>query len=238
MDKNWGRAAVVLPIAALALTACRVNVDMNSFSDDGTITAAINRIDVNSTAGSVTVEIGTGPTTVHRDVQYGSTKPGGTTSVSGHTLNLSSCGNGCSVDYRIRVPAGTSVAGSVSSGSLTLTSVASVNVRSDSGNITVDNVTGDINADASAGSIDIGNAGGNVHAATESGDVTVSTATARDVDAQTSSGAIRLSVAPGAYRVTASTGSGNADVTVPNSPNGQHTLHARTDSGNIHISSR
>jgi hypothetical protein len=259
MDISRRRAAALaLPVtlAALALTACRFT-ETNQFSDDHSMSASVNRVNVADSVGDVTIEVGSGPTTVHRVVHYGDTKPGGTASVSGRTLELASCGDNCAVDYRIRVPAGTKVTGSLSSGSLSLTGVASVDVHSDSGSIDVNGVRANVDATTDSGSVRASGVGGDVTVRTQSGNVdvsglrgartsaqsssgnvTVSTEAAQDVDARTSSGSVTLTVANGTYRVITSTGDGNADVRVPNNASGRHILRASSDNGTVTVSAR
>jgi hypothetical protein len=241
-------------LAGLALTACRLHPETNEFSDDHTMSRTIDRVNVADSVGDVTIEVGSGPAAVHRVVHYDDPKPGGTASVSGRTLTLGSCGDDCSVDYRIRVPAGTSVTGSISSGSLTVTGVASVDVHSDAGSIDLDGVRANVDATTDSGSVRASGVGGDVTIRTQSGNVdvsglrgartsaqsssgnvTVSTGSAQDVDARTSSGSVTLTVADGTYRVIALTSDGKADVRIPNNANGRHVLRASSDSGNVTI---
>jgi hypothetical protein len=249
-------AAVALPVAVAALTlaGCKLNMENNDFSDDQTVSRSISRVNITDTVGDVTVEVGGRTTTVHREVHYGDHKPGATTSAAGHTLDLRSCGDDCSVDYTVRVPANTTVTGSVSSGSVSLTGVKSVNIRSEAGSITVSDVKAGVTATMDSGSVTASGVGGDVTVRTQSGnidlsglrgsrtsaqsssgDISVSTAAAQDVDARTADGSVTLDVAAGSYRVTTSTGDGSAHVTVPNDPNGRHTLRASSDSGNVRV---
>ncbi|HVV19145.1 MAG TPA: DUF4097 family beta strand repeat-containing protein [Pseudonocardiaceae bacterium] len=234
MRKYW---AVLLPITALALAGCKVGLDTNTFSDESTVSAAIDHVDIDSDSGSVTVEVGGGSTTVRRHVQYGDTKPGSTTSVSGRTLRLNGCGDGCSVDYQVRVPAGTYVTGSAASGSLQLDGVASVDVHADSGSVRVQHVDGRVRAVTESGSVDVGDVRGGVDVSADSGDVHVSTSAPCDVSARTSSGSVHVDVAAGAYRVSTESGDGHAKVAVPNSPSAAHSLRVSTDSGSIDVGS-
>jgi Putative adhesin len=267
MDINGGirrTAIVVLSVAAaVTVAACDPaiiganHVDANHFSDTSTITQSINRVNVDDEAGTVTITVGAGPTTVHRDVRYRNARPDQTTTVAGHALDLASCGDNCVVDYRIQVPAGTSVAGSLASGDLTLTGVADVDVHANSGDVRVSRATGSVRAATESGNVEISGANGNVTATTdsgnidatglaggrasaqsESGDVRLTTNAAQDVAARSQSGAIFLTMAKGTYRVITSTESGNVDVATPNDPSGGHTLQASTESGDVRIQTR
>jgi Putative adhesin len=250
---------VVLPVAlaALALTACRFDVADNQFSDDHTMSQSIDRVNVADAVGDVTIEVGSGPVTVHRDVHYRDAKPGSTASLAGQTLNIASCGNNCSVDYRIRVPQGTSVTGSLSSGSLSLTGVESADVRSESGSVDFNGVRANASATTESGSVRASGVGGDLSVRTESGDVdvsglrgtrtsaqsssgdvTVSTESAQDVDARTASGSVTLTVADGPYRVITSSNDDKADVRLPSDPGARHILRASSDSGQVTVSGR
>jgi hypothetical protein len=248
---------VTLAALALALTACRFGGVDNEFTDDHTMSQSIDRVNVADSVGDVTISVGTGPVTVHRDVHYRDAKPGTTASLAGQTLNIASCGNNCSVDYRIRVPEGTSVTGSLSSGSLSLTGVESADIRSESGSVDLNGVRANASATTESGSVRASGVGGDLSVRTESGDVdvsglrgtrtsaqsasgdvTVSTESAQDVDARTSSGSVTLTVADGPYRVIASSRGDDADVRLPSDPSARHILRASSDSGRVTVSSQ
>jgi hypothetical protein len=249
------KLALAVALAALALTACRFGAADNEFSDDNTMSQSIDRVNVADSVGDVTIEVGTGPVTVHRDVHYRDTKPGSTASLAGQTLNIVSCGNNCSVDYRIRVPEGTAVTGSLSSGSLSLTGVESADIRSESGSVDLNGVRANASATTESGSVRASGIGGDLAVRTESGDVdvsglrgtrtsaqsssgdvTVSTESAQDVDVRTSSGTVTLTVADGPYRVIASSSGDDADVRLPSDPSARHILRASSDSGHVTVS--
>jgi DUF4097 and DUF4098 domain-containing protein YvlB len=250
----------ILGIAALAVLAagCTANAAVRApearFGDDTTVHQSVTRLDFRNTNGNVTVTEGRGAVTVHRDVHYRGTKPGRTTSVAGGTLSLESCGGECSVDYRITVPPGTSVTGSVDAGVLTLTDAATVDIRVGTGTVKITGATGVVHAAANTGSITVQGASAGVFAQTgsgdvvatglkgdtvsvqsETGDVTVSTVTAQRVLAETTTGDVSVTVAPGSYRVTASTRTGDTDVQVPNDPAARLTLKATAETGDVHV---
>jgi DUF4097 and DUF4098 domain-containing protein YvlB len=177
--------------------------------------------------------------------------------VAGSALELGSCGDNCVVNYQVHVPVGTSVTGSLSSGDLTVSDPADVNVHDDSGNVRVTGATGSVQAATDSGNVNIvgvkgnltattdsgdidatGLGGGTASARSESGDVRLTTNTAQDIGARSQSGTIFLTVAKGTYRVITSTDSGNVDVTTPDDPTGGHTLKASTESGDVQIQTR
>jgi hypothetical protein len=110
-------------------------------------------VDIDDGAGTVTINVGAGPTTVHRDVQYRDARPHTTATVAGSALDLGSCGDNCVVNYQVHVPAGTSVTGALSSGDLTVSNPADVNVHDDSGNVRVTGATGSVQAVTESGGV-------------------------------------------------------------------------------------
>jgi hypothetical protein len=145
----------------------------------------------------------------------------------GDALVLGDCGWGCSVDYELRVPAGTKVEGTTGSGSITVDGAESVDVESGSGSLDISNVTGTAKASTGSGDVSLVQIGGSstarsssgsitgralagpVDANTSSGDVTVDLTRQQNVHAETSSGDVELTVPAGPYRVDAHSSSGD-----------------------------
>jgi hypothetical protein len=250
----------IVGLAALAVLAagCTANAAVRApeaqFSDDTTVHQSVTRLDFQKTNGNVTVVERRGAVTVHRDVHYRGTKPGQTSTVAGGTLSFRSCGAECAVDYRISVPPGTSVTGSVDAGVLALTDPATVDIQLGTGTIKITDASGVVHAGADTGSVTVQGAsagvfaqagsgdvvatglkGTTVSAQTQTGNVTVSTATAQQVVAETGTGNVTVTVAPDAYRVTASTQTGDTDVQVPNDPAARLTLKASAVTGDVHV---
>jgi hypothetical protein len=129
-----------------------------------------------------------------------------------------------------------------------------VNVQTGSGQIEIGDVHGDVTAKTGSGSIKLltvsgivvahtgsgaitgGGLGGRTTVHSSSGSVTLNVASVQDVVADTESGTIRVGVpSTGHYRVTATTGSGNVDLRIPNDPNAEHHLELHTGSGAITV---
>ncbi|MFC4945302.1 DUF4097 family beta strand repeat-containing protein [Pseudonocardia sp. GCM10023141] len=231
-------AATAIGVAGLGACGLR----KAEFSDDATLSQQITAVRVTGDSGDVTVRGGTGPATVHRVVSYSGEKPGATQRVEGGVLVLEDCTGNCSVDYTITVPTGTPINGKISSGSYALTGLGAVDVTSDSGDITMDGITGPVRANADSGTIDGRSLrGGRVDATADSGDVRLALTTPQDVTANAGSGSITVTVPAGSsypadsYNVSAVTDSGTATVRIANDPAGAHRLDLRSDSGDVTV---
>jgi hypothetical protein len=150
---------------------------------------------------------------------------------------------GCAVDYRLEVPAG-----------------VPVRIRTKRGSVSVTDMTGMVEVDAGAGNVRLIRTRGPVKVGTSAGDVDGVDIAAQFLDATTSAGRIRLSIAeapgrlglktgagnidvglpttPGGYRVATETGAGKADVTVEQNEGGSRAIIASTGAGNIRIHPR
>ena len=165
----------------------------------------------------------------------------------------------CSFDYAVSVPAGARSEFSSASGNVTASGLAGpVTLSTDSGDIkatrisgraTITDHSGDITVTSlSAAKALIMNDSGNITgrgvssrqltARDQSGDITVVFTKVPDlVRISDSSGNIKLVLPPGptAYRVSASTSSGQTSISVPQSPTSPHVVSATGQSGNITI---
>jgi hypothetical protein len=150
---------------------------------------------------------------------------------------------GCGVDYRVEVPAG-----------------APVRIRVQRGSVSVTETSGMVEVDAGAGNVRLTRTRGPVKVETTAGNVEGVDIAPQFLDATTSAGRIRLSVAEppgrlglktgagnidvalpvtqGGYRVAADAGAGKADVSVEQDVGGSRSIIATTRAGNIRISSR
>lgn len=233
---------------ALALSGCHWNTLGKQSDDDTALHQSISSVQVDGTAGNVKITAGAGPTTVHREMHYSDNEPGATTSVTGKVLTLKDCGDDCTVDYDIHVPTGTTVAGSVDSGSFTLSGLTSVDVTTESGDVTASDVAGSVRAVSNSGSIRITRAkadvtattasgsvtatdiGGVLTARSDSGDVSASRLQGPSTSAQTADGDVTVSALTD-QDIDASAGSGNVTLKVP-----AGSYHLVTSSGSGHVS--
>lgn len=220
----------------------------STFEDDTSVPSEIHEIRVKGGTGSVEVRPGTATqVTIHRKVRYFrpfQSRPGPTHHVDGSVLYLdtnrgTAFPNFVAVDYVVDVPPQVRVNGHLSSGSLRLTGVAAVDVRTSSGAIALDGVTGDITAKSSSGSIkgrDL--RASRIDAKTSSGRLSLDLAQPGDVTAKASSGSIDVTVPDSHYRIDTKVSSGRTQINVPNDPAGPHHLDLRASSGAIMVARR
>jgi len=230
-------AGLAVVSGGLLLTACGWEGPGTKFTDNEAIGQTITEVRFSNDSGDVKIRVGD-TTSVRRDVKYDEDKPGKTYRVDdGHTLILEECPTrNCRVGYDVVVPAGTKVNGHVDSGNVELAGVASANVQSESGDITVRDVAGEVNATAQSGNVDVSGIGGTVVAGAESGNVTVGLSAPQDVSASTESGDIEVSVPSADYEVNASSDSGRIDNQLSGDDSAGHKLDLRADSGDITVS--
>jgi len=196
--------------AVMVLASCG-DMITDSASDDATIRESITAVRFATDAGNVTIRTGE-TTAVHRTVHYNGERPGTTHKVDGDTLVLESCPErNCWIDYEVVVPDGTAVSGSVGSGDVAVTGLASANISSGSGDAAVRGVAGAVNVEAGSGEVTLDDIGDDVAVRTGSGDVTV-TNTRAAVTMVVGSGDVRASGLGGA--ATVESGSGGVTLTL------------------------
>ncbi|HET9144276.1 DUF4097 family beta strand repeat-containing protein [Actinophytocola sp.] len=230
----------------LMLGACGWAMGRNSFDDGARVDERISSIRVANDAGDVIVRAGE-TTTVHRKVHYDREQPGATHRVEGDVLVIESCpARNCWIDYEITVPAGTRLDGVLHSGRIEAEGLAAVNLKVDSGDVTLRRVAGAVNLQADSGQVTLVDIGAAVAVKSDSGDVTVNGAKAAvtivaesgnvvaggvggAVDVRSSSGDLTLGLVS-AQNVRARADSGAVAVTVPR---GAYRVRAETDSGTV-----
>lgn len=218
----------ILVVGGLA-SGCRYgfNAQDNQATDDAALSQTVSEVRLASGPGDVSIQVGS-TASVHRIVHYNDdNKPGSTTSLAGGVLTLNGCGENCTADYMVTLPANAKIDGSTDSGDITVSGATSVSVRSDSGSISVTGVTGAVDVSTASGDIKAAGSGGNVRAHAESGDVTVN-GVGGTADLQTNSGRIMADGMKGT-KTTANDSSG--DITV--SPDVPQNLELQDRSGNI-----
>jgi DUF4097 and DUF4098 domain-containing protein YvlB len=174
---------------------------------------------VRLTSGDVTLRRGPGGRITVRRQQWPDGKPVISERWDGHTLRVMQvCPRGllngsCSVECILTVP-----------------SSVSVTASTDSGNITVNGVTGRLSLLSASGDLAASGTSGPVSARTSSGNVTVTGARSPDVTAKTSSGDVELAFSGVPARADGETASGNVMVFVP--PPARYNVQADTSAGN------
>jgi hypothetical protein len=214
--------------------------------------------------GDITVGPGpAGQLRVHGTLHYSLIRPKLTWQRSGSTIALHAhCQvptGVCSFDYAVAVPAGARSEISSASGNLTASGLAGpVTLSADSGDIKATQVSGRTTISDHSGDITVTSlSAARTLITNDSGDITGTGVSSRQLTAQDqsgditvvftkvpdlvkitdSSGNIKLVFPPGptAYRVSASTSSGQTSVNVPQSPTSPHVVSVIDSSGDITI---
>lgn len=252
------QVGALLVATGVALTVWSIG-DKDSTTDHE-VTGKISVVHLASPDADVTVRVAdVETTTVKEKRSYWLVKRGDDAySVDGETLRLDGdCGWQCRSDFVVTVPRGTRVTGDVGSGDLSLTGVQGVDARSSSGDVELREVTGDVKFDLTSGDVSVDRVSGRldveatsgditarnlsngpVNLKTTSGDLEVELDQANDVTLRGTSGDIRVVAPAGAYRVRTDTSSGDISTEFDDSPDGGHTIDARTVSGDVELRSR
>lgn len=244
MARRWLVAAAV-GAGLLTLAACDLT-GKETATDDSSVESQFTAVRIANDSGRVKIHSGS-PAKVHRTMHFDKTKPGSTFHVDGTVLVIESCKErNCSIDYDVTVPAGTKVDGAINSGSVELDGVAGVNLKSDSGRVTMRHISGKVNLDSSSGSIEVSDVSDAVTIRSESGRVAVNDVRGA-VSVEADSGSVEATGVGGPVAVHASSGSvtaglssaqdvkvkadsGSVTVTVPRAA---YRLLTNTDSGRV-----
>ncbi|MEU9122505.1 DUF4097 family beta strand repeat-containing protein [Streptomyces sp. NPDC048506] len=238
MDKRARIIGIVAVacIGAWGISSCGLSPSKN-FKDDATISKKITAIRLDGDSGSVTIRGGKagGTVSVHRSVTYQGDRPEGATQrVEDGVLMLGGCGEKCSVNYTVEVPAGLPVSGNTSNGAVDLTAVGTVNVTTSSGAIELNDIAGAVDVHTSNGQIrGRGLSGSHITAETSNGEIDLTPATAQSVRAETTNGSITVKVPKGHYRISTRTSNGDKNISVANDPAGRYRLDLTTSNGDI-----
>lgn len=225
-------------IAVGGLSSCGLGTG-TTFEDDAALSGKVTAVRLDNPSGGVTVEgvSDGGGLSVHRRVEYRGDKPTGPSRrIENGVLVLGGCGDHCSVDYTVEVPAGTPVSGHLGSGSIRLTDVGAVEVSTSSGRIELHGVTGSVEAKTSNGRITgKGIEDKQIQAQTSNGRINLAPGRPADVHAQTSNGDITLTVPQARYRVNARAANGDENIGVTDDPSGPFELGLKTSNGDITV---
>ncbi|MFC4150382.1 DUF4097 domain-containing protein [Micromonospora mangrovi] len=252
---RWTAAAA----ATLILLSGCDTLSFRRLDFDNTEAVKITRISVRPGAGDVVVRAaGTAAQVrIKRTVRYQGDEPTARYEIKGDELVLDTdCGPRCSLSYEVTAPAGVAVRGEAASGDVELSGVGPVELKLNSGNLTVTGATGDVRAETDSGNIEVADVAGTaslraasgdvtgrrlagtVDAEASSGNVTVELAAPASVRAHAASGNVDLTVPAGRYRVRAHAGSGDTDLGVPDDPTATLVLDASAASGNVTLTQR
>lgn len=220
----------ILVVGGLA-TGCRYgfNADDSQATDDSALSQSISEVRLASGPGDVSIQVGS-TASVHRVVHYnGNDKPGPSTTVANGVLTLNGCGDNCTADYLVTLPANAKIDGSTSSGNITVSGASTVGIQTSSGDVSVVGVPGAVSVTTNSGDIKAAGSGADVQVHTDSGDITLN-GVAGAVTAQTDSGRI---VADGLKGKQTTVHDSSGDVTV--SPDVAQNLDLHSSSGDINV---
>jgi len=239
MRQSLRRVAILAAtgIAVGGLSSCDPD-PWTTFEDDAALSGEVTAVRLDNPSGGATVEgVSDGDLSLHRRVEYRGDKPTGPSRrIENGVLVLGGCGDHCSVDYTVEVPAGIPVSGHLGSGSVHLTDVGAVEVSTSSGRIELDGVTGSVEAKTSNGRIVGQHLGGKqIRAETSNGRINLAVDVPADVNAQSSNGDITLTVPLDHYRVAAHAANGDRSITVPTDSAARFELRLQTGNGDITV---
>jgi hypothetical protein len=207
------RTALVAVLMGALLSGCGIRIMKYEFADDHTVANGYTSVRVRAGSGNVAIRHvqGINETKIHRVVKHA--KDNKPTSVShrveGDTLVLDDCGDNCSIDYQVQVPsADITVQGDVGSGDAAIEGLKSVDYKTGSGKIEVQDIAGNVQAVSGSGDIYVRDIVGEVKSHTGSGKFEAFRVKG-SVTADLGSGNITLDQLSGKVLVT--TGSGNID---------------------------
>ncbi|MFJ3231037.1 DUF4097 family beta strand repeat-containing protein [Streptomyces sp. NPDC086787] len=231
--------ATVTAIAAGGLGGCGALDRDKAFEDDHAVPGKLTSVRIDNQNGGVEVRGTEGGTkvSVHRHVSYRGDRPESPTyRVENGALVLAGCGDRCSVDYTVDVPANLPVTGSTTNGDVELSAVGAVKVSTSNGSVTVDGSTGQVGLRTTNGDVEAkGLKGGGARAETTNGSVSIAPAAAQNVWAKTTNGDVTVTAPTGPYRVSTRVDSGSRHISVPSDPSAAHTLDLTTSSGDITV---
>jgi DUF4097 and DUF4098 domain-containing protein YvlB len=224
--RRSGVVAGSLALAAL-LTGCGLAGPVNSDTVSYDVADKVTAVEVETDSGQIEViESDRAGIHVTERLTWQQRKPSATHETRGDALVLTfTCPGGwmagnCDVGYQVEIPRG-----------------LRVKAVSDSGTVTLRNLSGDVDAASDSGEIEAdGLAGRRVVTRTDSGAITLAfTARPDKVETSTDSGETVVRVPEGPYNVVSTTDSGNEQLDTVHDPSAPHSLTLSSDSGDIEV---
>jgi DUF4097 and DUF4098 domain-containing protein YvlB len=189
------------------------------------VTDDIGKLNVQDSVGTVEITAGTGPVQVTETIRYTGDQPTTTHATDAGTLLLTNGCSGhahlCQVDYRVRMPAATSL-----------------DITDPAGLIKVTGLAGDLTVTTEASNVEAtGLTSAHTTVRDNAGHINLRYASAPAlVDVTNQAGAIEVHVPVNeAYAVDATTQAGRTKVSVPQNPAATHRISAHNDAGAITI---
>ncbi|MFD1936883.1 hypothetical protein ACFSKW_35975 [Nonomuraea mangrovi] len=228
---NMRRTAVITGLAGLVavLSGCGTGEPLHEAAVSYDVTDKVAALHVAADSGTVeVVQSDRRGIRVTERLSWRKNKPETRHEAQGDTLRLrftcpatwgwGAIGMSCDVSYRVEVPEG-----------------LRVRVGSDSGALTLKNLSGDVEAVTDSGAIEAtGLTGRRVVTETGSGAMDLAFAARPDhVTTTTDSGRTVIHVPQGPYNIVARTDSGNKDIKAASAPSAQRTIEVSSDSGDL-----
>nr|SBP00226.1 lipoprotein [Nonomuraea gerenzanensis] len=215
---------------AAVLTGCGLG-EHNADTVTYDVTDKVAALRVEADSGTVeVVESDRAGIHVSERLTWRKEKPKTSHEVRGDTLELAftcptswglgAAGVSCDVSYRVEVPKG-----------------LRVTAGTDSGDLTLKNLSGEVEASSDSGAIEAaGLTGKRVVMRTDSGDVTLTfTGQPDKVTTSTDSGRIEIHVPQGPYNVVTRTDSGGKEITAASDASAPRSIEAVSDSGDLAV---
>ncbi len=228
--KRTAMIAGLLGLAAV-VTGCGVGGSPHEDTASYDVTDKVAALRVEADSGSVeVVESDRQGIRVTERLTWHKDKPKTSHEVRGDTLELAftcpttwgwgAVGTTCDVSYQVEVPR-----------------QLRVKVTSDSGDVTLKDLSGSLEATTDSGAIEtIGLTGKQVSTKTDSGDMTLAfTGRPGKVTTATDSGKTVIHVPQGPYDIVTRTDSGNKDIGVAGDPSADSSIDASSDSGDLEV---
>ena len=227
-------AAAAIGLAAAGVSGCAALAagPTNDAQQSQTYQHAISQIDFTMPSGNITLSAGaSGSVVVSRDLKWDKTEPTVSEVWSGDTLQITvNCPSQphCSVDYTVQVP-----------------STVAVQTHTDSGDVSVSNLTGGVNINDTTGDVTLAGLAGRIQVDSNTGTVTGTGLQSTDVGVQGQTGDVELGFSAVPQTVSAITDTGRVHVSLPSdgatgyhvqaaAATGERTVSVQEESGSPH----
>ncbi|MDP9847912.1 DUF4097 family beta strand repeat-containing protein [Streptosporangium lutulentum] len=225
--RSLGVVAGAVALVAL-LTGCGLAGPSEEDTASYDVTDKVNAIQIEADSGGIEVtESDRQDIHVIERLSWRKNKPVASHETQGDTLVLKfTCpgswigGTNCEVGYQVEIPRG-----------------LSVKATSDSGEVTLRDLSGDVDVTSDSGMIDAGGlAGKQVVSKTDSGAITLAfTAQPDKVKTSTDSGRTEVRVPEGPYNIAATTDSGTKEIDATHDASAPRSITLSSDSGAIEV---
>lgn len=224
-----GLLATTVALAAGGLVVWRLLAGpevRHTEAQDQTYRHAISRLEVDLSAGDLTLAVGDpGQVAVRRSLHWTGNRPVFSEQWLGDTLHLTAnCPHeqqNCFLDYTVRVPAG-----------------VSVRAHTDAGDLTVGAIGGTLDLTTDAGATRLQDTAGPVRARSQAGEIIATGLRSTTVDAVTTAGDVRLRFTEAPALATARTDAGEVEIALPHTGSGVdgYQVQADTEAGSRQVS--